>query len=115
MKRVFGIHRQGKVKDVGLRRLATVDVFFNKPLSYVADDGHPVWYLGKDQYNKPYFRFQERIFGYGRVYPYSFINDMGFFSKTIARVMLSRQGYTVVSFLRKSYDIMSPKCFISEY
>lgn len=89
------------------------DVIINKNLP-MFEDGKPVCYIGQDQYNEPYFKFQKEILDLSRVYPHSFINDMNFFNRDIIKEMLQRSGYTVESFIEKSFDIITDDCFPGE-
>jgi hypothetical protein len=74
----------------------------------------PIWYTSWEQNNRPYYEFQEKMFGYGRVYNHSFLADMGFYSKSMVREMLESYNYTVESFLAKSYKIVNQHCYPSE-
>jgi hypothetical protein len=64
--------------------------------------------------HKPYFTFQKKMFGFGKTYEKSFINDMNFLSRPIIREMLSRHDMTFEGFLEKSYKIISKSCYLAE-
>lgn len=90
------------------------DTIINRPMKMFDDDGRPIWYISWEQNNPPYYRFCQKMFGFGRVYSHSFLADMGFYSKSIVRDMLSKYGYTVESFIKKSYLVVSKTVYPSE-
>lgn len=90
------------------------DVILLRPLEFFDGDGLPIWYLGRDQNHKPYFTFQKKMLGFGRVYDHSFINDMNLLNRLIIADMLRRYGMTVDSFLKKSFRIINKRCFMAE-
>jgi hypothetical protein len=90
------------------------DIVIIKPLRFFDEQAKPVWYLGRDQNHKPYFVFQKKMFGLGRTYPHSFINDMNFLNASIIDEMLVSHGMTFESFLAKSRRIINKKCYLAE-
>lgn len=90
------------------------DVVINRPL-FMFEDNKPICYLGQEQYNEPYFRFQEKMLDLPRIYPHSFINDMNFFDRNIITNMLYDSKYhSAQSFIEKSYDIIDNDCYPAE-
>ena len=92
------------------------DTIINKPMEVfdICEDVKPIWRTSWEQNNRPYYNFQEKMFGYGRVYNHSFLADMGFYSKSIVREMLSKFDYTIDSFIAKTYQIVNKECYPSE-
>lgn len=90
------------------------DVIVNRPLPMFEEDGRRIIWMGWEQNHRPYFEFQERMLGLPRVYPHTFINDTNFFSKQIMREMLAGSGYTVESFIEKSFSVIGPDCYPGE-
>jgi hypothetical protein len=89
------------------------DTIINKPLPLFAGTT-PIWWCGNDQHHQPYFAFSEAMLGMGRVYPRSFIADIFFFSRDMVWRMLAENGYTVASFIEKSYETITSQCYPSE-
>lgn len=90
------------------------DVIINRPIDLFNEAGQRIIWMGWEQNHRPYFEFQERMLGLHRAYPHTFINDTNFFSKAIIREMLQRSGYTVDSFIEKSFDVIGPDCYPGE-
>ncbi len=92
-----------------------IDTIINKPLPLWDEKRiRPIWYVGWEQNNRPYYAFTNAMMGFGRVYNHTFLADMGFYSKTIVREMLKKFQYTPATFLRKSYKVISEVCYPSE-
>jgi len=93
-----------------------VDTIINKPLPVweYHYPYYPIWYVSWEQNNLPYYEFNQKMFGYGRVYKHSFLADMGFYRRSYVDEMLSRFKYTRDSFISKSYKIIDNKCYPSE-
>jgi len=89
------------------------DVIINRPLSFF-ENNKPVWYMGFEQNEAPYYRFQEIMLGYGRVYNHTFLADMNFMNKRITNEILSKFNYSLDSFITKSYDVVDVSCHPSE-
>lgn len=90
------------------------DVIINKDISMFSENGKPIWYYGWEQNHEPYFNFQKKIFGFGRIANHTFINDTNFFNKKVIQNMLSRYNFTIKSFIEKSYDIINNNCYPGE-
>jgi hypothetical protein len=90
------------------------DVIILRPLPFFDDRGKPIWYFGRDQRHEPYFAFQKKMFGFGKTYEKSFINDMTFLRRSIIDEILSYCGMTFESFLQKTYKVINRKCMLSE-
>jgi len=73
------------------------DVYFNKKID-VIENGKPTFLFGKDQLNQPYFDFTEKVLGFGRIYPYSFINEVMLFKREIINHMVSSTGFNIYGF-----------------
>lgn len=61
-------------------------------------DGKPIFVLGNDQYHVPYYRFTEKLFGFGREYPYSFINEIMLLKRDIINEFVASTGMTKYGF-----------------
>ena len=90
------------------------DVIILRPLPFFDDRGRPIWYFGKDQRHEPYFKFQKKMFGFGKTYEKSFINDMNFLRRSIIHEMLARFGLTFEQFLQKTYAVINKTCYLAE-
>lgn len=90
------------------------DLIINRPLEMVTTEGKLVWWTGWEQNHIPYFNFQERVLNLPREYPSTFINDMNFMSKSIIQEMLQRNGFTLESFIEKSFQIITHECYPAE-
>jgi len=89
------------------------DVVINAPLP-LFEGTTPIWWTGVEQCHAPYFRFSVEMLGVGRAYGHTFISDMFFFSRSMVRDMLRSGGYSVRSFIEKSYAVVSEDCYVSE-
>jgi len=89
------------------------DIIFNRKINFFEND-KPIWYMGYDQNEAPYYKFQQIMLGYGRVYNHTFIADMNFMNKDIVSEMLAKNSYTKESFIEKSYEIVDVTCHPSE-
>ena len=92
MKHRRGWYRQQFIKlfqEVTFSNYLVVDsdVFICKKLNNM--DTCPVFYLGKDQFHKPYFNLMKDIVNLDRVYPHSFISEIMYFRKDIIDHMLN--------------------------
>lgn len=90
------------------------DILINKKLRFFNEEGKPIWYRGWAQNHPPYFKYQEKMFDFGKVYEHTFVADMNFFSKDIIKEMLHRYGYTFDSFLLKSIEVIDDTCYLAE-
>ena len=64
------------------------DAVFNRKIKVIIN-GKPLFLLGKNQHNKPYFDLMKNVFDLDQVYPHSFINEMMFFKREIIKHFLS--------------------------
>ncbi len=62
------------------------DCYFNRPVR-VVEDGKPIFLLGKNQEHCPYFKTMQKLFGVGRVFPHSFINEVMYFKRDIVEFL----------------------------
>ena len=56
-------------------------------------DGKAKFFLGNDQNHKPYFRYSQDMFGFGREYDHSFISEIMLFDKAICNVLITEHHY----------------------
>jgi hypothetical protein len=63
------------------------DVWLNKP---IIEEKYPTFFMGKDQYHKPYFDLMRDIVNVGREHGHSFISEIMMFDRTIIQEMLDR-------------------------
>lgn len=59
------------------------DLIFNRKFD-VFPKGR-TFFLGIDQNHKPYFNLMKQLFGFGRVYPHSFISEVMLFDKSVTQ------------------------------
>jgi hypothetical protein len=64
------------------------DVYFNQKIEIV-ENGKPCFLLGVNQQHQPYFDFTKKVFGFGREFPHSFINEVMYFKRDIIEKMIS--------------------------
>lgn len=74
----------------------------------------PIQWLGRDQNHRPYFDFQEKLLGIGRVFNHSFINDMNLFNRDIIEAMVKSSGLSFGDFIKKSTEITDENCHPGE-
>lgn len=92
------------------------DIWINKPLSI--NPGIPVFYLGKDQNHPAYFKLMESLFGFGRVYPHSFISELMLFKRGFVNYMLLSFGMDRKTFIEacvEKINEMNDASGFSEY
>lgn len=90
------------------------DNLINRTLPFFSKEGKPIWYSSVPHNHLPYFRFQEKMLGFGRVFEHSFVADMNFFSKDKINEMLIRGGYTLETFILKSQEVIDNTCYPAE-
>lgn len=89
-------------------------------LIFVADvslfsAGKPIFLLGLDQYHEPYFCFNQRMFGFGKTYPYSFLSECTLYNKNIIRNMLQYGAYSSIPhFLTRATEMIDGGCYPAE-
>jgi hypothetical protein len=79
------------------------------------DNNKPTFFFGRDQNHAPYFRYSQIMFGFGREYHRSFINEFMLFDKRIIKDMLSGFNDDRFEFIRRSNAIITSECYISEF
>jgi hypothetical protein len=89
------------------------DVYISSEIK-VFDYDSPLFFLGIDQNNKPYFKFSE-AFNIKKLCSRSFISEIMLMNKTIIKEFLNSQNLDVDGFLEKSCEIIDEDCYISEY
>lgn len=89
------------------------DTIACRPIAF-EENGKPIYYYGWEQNHAPYFRFQNKMIGLGRVGPTTFVSDMNFIYRPIIEEMLSKNGYTIQSFIKKAQEITNPNCYMAE-
>ena len=73
------------------------DTYFNKKVNII-ENGKPSFLFGIDQNHKPYYDLTQTLFGYGREYPYSFINEMMYFKRSIIQHLVGSTGLSKYGF-----------------
>lgn len=86
------------------------DIVIDQPLPLWTDKGKPILYLGRDQLHAPYFAFNERVLGFGKVYDYSFLSECTLYSKSLVREMLAFCNLTLDEFWAKVCEITHLGC-----
>ena len=86
------------------------DIIINRPIPLWTVEGKPIFNLGRDQYNFAYFVFNEKLLGFGKLYPWSFLSECVLYNKQLVREMLRYCGLTLDDFWRKLVEIVSVSC-----
>src|SRR4030042_135481 len=68
------------------------DIVVDKDLPLWAEDGRPILYLARDQAHGPYFEFNRRVLGFGKVYDHSFLSECTLYNKELVQTMLEYAG-----------------------
>ena len=102
MQKRVGWYRQQFIKHfqqvTGDNYLITEsDNIYLKPVDII-EDGKPTFLLGKDQNHAPYYQITQKLFGFGREYPYSFINEVmyikrDYINELVALTPYNKYGY----------------------
>jgi len=82
------------------------DVFFNRKIEIIQND-KPTFLFGRNQHHTPYFEFNNKLLGFGRLYDYSFISEIMYFKRDIINDMLKRLNVDDVGFFDKSVEIIN--------
>jgi len=61
-------------------------------------NGKPIFIMGEDQNHPPYFKLSQKLFGFGREYPYSFINEIMLFKRHIIKELVDSTGFSEEGF-----------------
>jgi hypothetical protein len=93
IKKRTGWYRQQFVKlfqnVTGDEYLITeADNLYNQKVN-VIKNGKPVFLLGKDQNNQPYYDITQKLLGYGREYNYSFINEVMYIKREYVKELVA--------------------------
>ena len=86
------------------------DIFAARPIPLWTEKGKPILYLGRDQRHGPYFSFNERILGFGKVHPWSFLSECTLYNKGLVREMLAHCGLTRDEFWERLLEITTVVC-----
>jgi hypothetical protein len=90
------------------------DTFINRKLNFFEND-KPIIYSGRNQFCKCFFDFNKKMINIGKVYPDSFITDMGFYNRNIINEILQNNNYKdKFDFIKKAQEITTKECFIGE-
>ena len=91
------------------------DIVIRSHLPMFAQDGRPIYWLGKNQHHEPYFRFQELMELPGKVAPFSFVADMNFFDRTVIEDIIMAAGCAdSKQFIDKAIKHTHPDCYLGE-
>ena len=92
------------------------DAYINHPI--LINEASPVFYLGKEQYHKPYFECFNLICELDRIYPHSFISELMHFKRGVLQFLLTEMCMTKEQFIDKCVECINivnhPSSF-SEY
>jgi hypothetical protein len=103
-----------RVTELDLYLVIDSDIYINRKIELFVDD-KPLFFLGQDQYHKPYFDYLN-YFSINKNYTHSFISEMMFFSKKKVQDFIESVGfYTSESFMNFSNTIINDRCYISEF
>ena len=90
------------------------DTIINKPMELFENE-QPIWrYFTAPQHNPPYYEFNQAMFGDYFDCGHTWLGDMNLFSKKMVQELLKCCGYTVDSFLQKTYKIINKAVYPSE-
>jgi hypothetical protein len=91
------------------------DLLFTKDI-HLYHNNKPSFFFGIDQNHDPYFNFQEKMFGFRKVYPKSFICEFFIIKPCIITDMLNRLSMSRSDFIKKSIEILNTdtNCHIGE-
>jgi len=89
------------------------DIIINRAINIFNDK--PNFILGTNINSKSFFEYSKLMFDIVREYDYSFINDIMLFDRNIIKEMILTKFNNIEDFIKKSNNIITNKCFISEY
>lgn len=69
------------------------DIILNKKIDLLDAEGKPKLFLANDQNHKPYFRYSNDMFGFGREYDHSFITEIMLMKKAVNNVLITEHYY----------------------
>jgi len=93
------------------------DICFNRKVN-VIENGKPSFLFGKDQDHTPYRELTQKLFGFGREYPYSFINEMMYFKRDVIQSLVETTGlnkYGVFELIINEVNKTQEESGFSEY
>lgn len=90
------------------------DIVVNKDLPLWTENDRPIMYLGRDQCHGPYFEFNQKVFGFGKVYDHSFLSECTLYNKALVHQMLEFAGLDLDGFWRKLVEVSSVGCCPAE-
>ena len=73
------------------------DNVYNQKVNII-EQGKPVFNLGKDQNHAPYYAITQKLLGYGREYPYSFINETMYIKREYVKELVALPGFNKYGF-----------------
>lgn len=92
------------------------DTIINKPME-LFESNKPIWRYGWEQNNPPYYKFNKVMFDFERECGHTWLCDMGFYNKNYTirnNGILKYYGYTIETFLEKTYQIINKMVYPSE-
>ena len=90
------------------------DTIINRPVDMFTPEGKPIWYVGWEQHNEPYYRFNKRILGLDKIYQGTFLADMNFFYRPVIKSLLSHFKDDKYTFIERAQEIIDDTCYPSE-
>lgn len=91
------------------------DLIFNRPISFY-EDNKRLFLLGQDQNHQPYFNWQEKFAGLGKVYGHSFINEVMLFDRDLLSTFFREIGINNMAEAReKIVSYISKDAYPSEF
>lgn len=102
------------VTENDLYMTVDADLIFNRSLPMFNEKGQRIWWIGKEQYHKPYYAFNKAVLGLDRLYKGTFLADLNFFDRRIIKEMLEVSGYTQETFIEKVTEVTSKELHMSE-
>lgn len=90
------------------------DRFINKPLR-LFDGDTPIMFLrDRDENHAPYFEYNRKMLGIGKVFAHSFLSECTLYSRSFIEAMLITADLTPREWLVKSAEIISATCCIAD-
>jgi hypothetical protein len=90
------------------------DIIINKPLE-IFTNNKPNFLTDININRKPFFYYSKIMFDIDREYEYSFINEIMLFNRNIINEMILTKFENNEDFIKKSNEIITSTCYISEY
>lgn len=90
------------------------DRFINTP-QQLFDDGTPIMFLrDRDENHTPYFEYNKKMIGVGKVYDHSFLSECTLYSRSVVEAMLLECDFTIDDWLVESANIITHDCCIAD-